>query len=224
MVGTSAITNHEIGRAPNYRDNRALMGEVSRYLNSRDQRVVVWPDLFDRLVRAHKDFWAAPPAYRDAVRNRRQTSAELLSTWTLWTSPQNSFVPQRVCLISSGTDDGWFATLINQRVMEEAWGWNGVEKFQLPGLDASCFGLYQKFQQFFSESLLIPESEEVVWNITGGYKGAVPEITLIAAARRWRLYYQHEESNEAAWLEVVARDIEATTSPVREPDRPIVLR
>lgn len=223
-VGTSAITNHDIGRAPNYRDNRSLMGLVSRYLSPQsDRRVSEWPELFQKLVDAHKEFWNAPQEYRDAARNRRQTSAELLSTHTLLTGYTNRFEPERVCLIASDTDEGWFAALINQRVMEEAWGWRNVEKQQVTGLNAACFGLEKVLNECFFDRLQL-DNEDVVCNITGGYKGAIPEITLIAARHGWRLYYQHEEFYGAAWLELRGAEVpEASVTSVREPDRPVRL-
>ena len=200
-VGTSAIRNNDIGKAPDYRDNRSLMGVVSRYLAPGvDQSDSAWPDLFQKLVDAHKAFWTAKPDYQNAPRNRRQTSAELLSTHTLFTGSPDSFKPERVCLVASDTHDGWFAALLNQRVMEEAWGWRNVEKAQVEGLDESCFGLEEKLNRCFFERMKLSGGDEVVCNITGGYKGAIPEITLIAASHGWRLYYQHEESSGAALL------------------------
>jgi CRISPR/Cas system-associated protein Csm6 len=225
-VGTSAITNHDLGRAPGYRDNRSLMGLVSRYLAAPEGQkgVAGNQELFDKLLDAHKEFWNASPQYRDAPRNRRQTSAELLSTYVLAHGSPHRFEPERVSLIASDTNEGWFAALINQRVMEEAWGWSSVDKVQVTGLNASCFGLEQALNECFFRRLHIQETDEVVCNITGGYKGAIPEITLIAARRGWRLYYQHEEFYGAAWLTLPRVQVpEPSVATVREPDRHVHL-
>jgi putative CRISPR-associated protein (TIGR02619 family) len=197
-VGTSAIYNEDLGRAPNYRDNRALMGRVSRFKGAADQTVSGNEALFNDLFAAHREFWKAPEVWKSNRRHRRQTSAELISTRTLLEWRQ--FEPERICLLASDTAEGEFAAELNLRVMREVLGRRDVEARRVPGLDVRMEGIFETLQQFFAKTLRIDDRDAVQFNVTGGYKGTVPMLTLIAERRKWSLFYQHEDYDEAVCL------------------------
>jgi len=195
-VGTSAIMNEELGRGPEHRDNRTLVTAIEEYKSAVDRSVPGNQALLNDLLDAHRLYWNAPPRHRDNPQWKRQTSAELRSTYYLMKG-KVSEAPERVFLLASDTDEGWMAALVNQRIMQEVWGWHNVQAKRVEGLDKNMKGVTDRLRACFDGDWGLTGEPDVTVNFTGGFKGTVPELTLVAADRKWRLFYQHEESSQA---------------------------
>ena len=196
MVGTSAIENDDIGRGPNFVDNKNLIAQVKSYKNSRYTQVESNLELFDQLVDAHKLFWTAPAAHKANPRWFRQTSAELISTHYLAQKTR----PERVFLLGSGTNEGWMAAKINASIMRDVWCWEKVHASRANGLDATMLDVTKRLKTCIDEEWNLSNETDVTINFTGGFKGTVAELTLLAASRSWKMCYQHEKSGEAVLI------------------------
>jgi putative CRISPR-associated protein (TIGR02619 family) len=190
-VGTTALYNPDVGRAPDgTRDNRALRADVERYRNVSDKRPERWADLKTRLVEAHRQYWTVANAnYWKDQKRFRETSAELTSSHFLIASLNLKF--EKTVLLVSDTDDGRMAGDINRRVMEESLGWRGVSIQDVRTLDKDFVDPAPALRAALAESRLAKE-DRVAFNMTGGFKGTVITLALLAAEENWEIYYQHE--------------------------------
>ncbi|MBY0502557.1 MAG: hypothetical protein K2X03_01520 [Bryobacteraceae bacterium] len=197
-VGTSAITNDQIG-AVDGRNNTALRASVKRYLDLRKENrtLAMGEQLAADLRDAHKLFWRKPQDYLGFAAHQRQTSAELLSTHDLlrlhltrgWSKDLD-----RLLLLHSDTDEGRLAAKVNAEILRTTWGWSDVVMAEVQALNEAFVDVHQRLADCFAQH--VPESPkpEVVVNITGGYKGTIPALTLIAAANKWMMYCKHESA------------------------------
>jgi CRISPR/Cas system-associated protein Csm6 len=200
-VGTSAIFNEEIGLVEPNRSNHDLRLLIKDYERSSDKSIAINKNVLDSLVRAHAQFWAKPETYKNTKnkRQRRQTSAELLSTYHLFT--HQKAVPERVYLLASGTEEGFLAAEVVRQIMISAWGWKtvaveSVEKMhQKKAQEANQ--VHQNLIDCIDKTWNLKNESDVTINFTGGYKGTIPVLTRLASERGWPLFYQHEDNPES---------------------------
>jgi putative CRISPR-associated protein (TIGR02619 family) len=69
-----------------------------------------------------------------------------------------------------------------------------VEVQVVPGLDAKNFT--GNTSQNLLDLLDIDRAEQVICNITGGFKGTIPIISVWASNHGYPLFYQHERARE----------------------------
>jgi len=217
-VGTSAITNSKIGCAPGNIDNRALMDRVSNFraLPEAKKNMDLHKNLFDELLAGHRGFWAARPEYTRAMGNRRRTSAELVST-DLMMRRGSRWQPERVALLHSASNEGRFAAMLNQRIMQELWGAVAVEIREIAGLDENLNEVDENLRTCLTDTIRLASADDVYLNFTGGYKGVIPFLTVLAFQRNWKLFYLHEESQDAIEIK-----LPAAAAPAGHPPAPVV--
>jgi hypothetical protein len=138
-VGTSAITNRDIGRHLKLAERMQLQNDVELYTSSRDQTVGRNRRLYERLIEQHKWFWNRPEPDRKDVKNALQTSAELLSSREIIADLK----PKDILLIASDTDKGRFAAELNRDVLRAFYPTIPIEATHLPGLDLRFEGMVE---------------------------------------------------------------------------------
>ncbi len=204
-VGTSALTNEDIGKGKSgTKNNKALRDKVERFHKAADKSSPVWNAMKRELEDEHREFWQPIPDKLDQKR-LKQTSAELASTFVLIheLAKKNGNVPFKemlagtnLYLLSSDTDEGSFAAELNLLIMKNQWRAPHVTADRIQGLGAkNASRLDGDLSIWLSAFLMDHEEEHVVFNVTGGFKGAVVPITL--AAREFKnaqLLYMHEDS------------------------------
>ena len=171
--------------------------------------------MFARVVEAHSEILRLGP---EDVELASLVSAEMTSTWFVASQQQSGFGgaldPKRIriVLLASDTAVGLFcahvnASLLHQFLVRPACKCgarfddftNGpacpaVRVRVVPGMEA------RRLETIYPhlEKVCQKEAEgcgRIMFNITGGYKGAVPAITWLAGGRfgtRAELFYQHE--------------------------------
>lgn len=192
-VGTSAIYNEGLGLMWSDRQRNKLRNEVLRYREDVLKKPESWTVLFEDVVRAHKAFWSMPEPYTRHEDNIHQTSAELVSTMSILldASILRGRTAERIVFLASDTPEGRFAAEINAEVFRS-------QRKDLDVMVRTVTGLDHKFIQVTEALLDIvmqcrgSGTRNVLFNITGGYKGAVPSMTALAIDKDWELYYQHE--------------------------------
>jgi len=223
MVGTSGLYNEDIGKGWNdkQKDNKLLRQAVDLYRYKDPKKdPEVWTDLFKNLVKAHLLFFQAPAGTQWKKSYRSRTSAELSSTHYLLQKVHVATVSKIVFLASDTPESKAAAEIIAE-----------VEKTRVPRNIAvrheHVSGLDREFQQDLPDALYRQVerhrpngNENIIFNITGGFKGAIPAITLLAIECEWRLFYQHEEADFAVEVSYHRRagKVEAAYSkvPTRE--------
>jgi putative CRISPR-associated protein (TIGR02619 family) len=231
MVGTSALTNKDIGRAPNNRDNRALSKDVDAFLVAPNQTAPMWTRLRRRLEEAHEDFWTSSTQSL-SLNEIYQTSAELTSTQALQQVLAKEFQLNlaelrkrlRVVLLASDTDEGELAAHINRTVMQNVWKLPLVATVRVVGLSkVSAANPHGELTTLLKTHFDKNPDATTVFNITGGFKGAVVQVVLTAAGKQNAyVFYQHESTNAQVVLQslspqgqTVVRELSATE---RRPD------
>lgn len=215
-VGTSAITNEAIGRggAAN-RDNLSLRSLVQAYLNEAEPNKVIRRNmkLFNQLVEAHQlfwEFWEKTPDARGDSQYRLHTSAELVST-SMLVRRRETWRPSRIVLLHSATNEGRMAAAINESIMSTIWQQERVERREIQGLDEHFTAVHLQLRETVQE-LQIGESDQVCINFTGGYKGVVPSLTMLAYSNSWKMFCLHEKGGSP--MEIVFKEVEAVARPV----------
>lgn len=157
------------------------------------------------LVRYHASHWSNE---QQRFRNLIDTSAELASTFQfVKIERQLEFRPvSNLVLLSSNTDEGRLAAEVNLEVFTKhaKGGLLGpdtkVHLKLVQELDLNFQDIEAGFERSLAE--FTRTGERCVFNYTGGFKGAVPTITLLGQKYGWRLYYQHESSFEGYTLDL----------------------
>jgi putative CRISPR-associated protein (TIGR02619 family) len=202
-VGTTALYNEKVGSAPHGKvSDRALHADVVMYqdaLEPEQDHVATTRNLMTRLVTAHTQFWKQKPEYVSDVKHFKETSAELTSTHTLRTHPPRKF--ERVVLLASDTKPGLLSAQVNRAIFEDVWKMP-TRICTVKGLDAGFTETDKAIEGLFGEEFtsLKHGDEGVVFNVTGGFKGTVVGITLLAEKMDWEIYYQHESLSYAACI------------------------
>jgi len=214
-VGTSAIENQEVGQAPDRQDNKLLLAEIVRYNRSTSRTRERWPKLFSDLVEAHKRYWdGMDGSYTFNPDNRKQTSAELSSTMALLHDFKAKGIqpPDKLVLLASDTEEGEFAAQVNEATFRALLPWISLAVTRVKNLDERFSDFSQSIGQSVNE-YRESGADNVVFNITGGYKGAIPAITALAISGGWTLYYQHERSGDGAYLRVEGAGLHTEPRP-----------
>jgi len=106
----------------------------------------------------------------------------------------------KVILLCSDTPDGAFCGLVDQKYISETMKISCELKI-IDGLEASegekfLSGLKNVAKE--TKKIINENSDynEVIINITGGFKGAIPMLTVLATAKNFRIYYLHMESSK----------------------------
>jgi len=231
-VGTTA-TRPELGATRN--DYTDLKRRIAAFTKQADGRTAAElaalsaQAIFAKVVEAHAGVLRLKPEeMRDHLSN---LSAEMTSTGFLAAHPQSGFgggldpARVRIVLLASDTAAGLFcahvnASLVHQFLVRPACKCvtpfddfvNGpacpaVRVRVVPGMEARRLDtIYPHLQQLCQEEAAA--RDRVMFNITGGYKGAVPVITWLAGGvfgPRAELFYQHETALAATRFAFAAR-------------------
>jgi putative CRISPR-associated protein (TIGR02619 family) len=199
--GTSALKN--LQRERSSREAIALADSISKYLSPtcRDKESYATRHaLLECVVAAHTatlrcPHWATEPLLYQS------TPAELISTFSLASElkSKNKTIAE-AWLLASGTPEGRLAAEVNRQLFlkeplvglvkmsssDVIRGWD--ERFI--DITPPLYDLVARKKSALQQQL--PRSAQVYFNITGGFKGAIPSITALAVRNSWRIYYQHE--------------------------------
>jgi putative CRISPR-associated protein (TIGR02619 family) len=224
-VGTSALTARKLGEgigtfASGASSGEKLRQDIARYLSSQS-KALDESDLFKRIVQAHQVVWKGTqpktghliPDGLSIGDQIDRTSAEMTSTYFLrmTNAVSEGFLGRnwRVILLASSTPEGQFAAHVNACLLHdfllpspcnctcdlsETCKKNRVEVKIVPGLDAKNFN--GNTSQNLLDLLDINRAEQVICNITGGFKGTIPIISVWASRHGYPLFYQHEKARE----------------------------
>ncbi len=195
--------------------------------------------LYSEAVNAHRDVWLGVErnGFAELAQSMKQTSAEMTSSYLLATHPKHGIGKfrggrDRMVLLASDTHIGELAARVNAGLMhqflleggcgcgadflKDGLGANGkcpsVKVEVVEGMEAKeglgrIGGTLKEICQRQAEGY-----EKVLFNITGGYKGAIPLVTWLSLevfGKRPPLFYQHEEM-----LSVVRISLAAEGEPV----------
>jgi len=131
---------------------------------------------------------------------RKEASAEINSLDRLRVTAAD-----HVVLLSSETDDGEICAAEIARILDGEFG-IAAESMQVQGLqvkDAVRFrreGVQSLFACLDKIRMNAEESDEILLNITGGFKSVVPYVTLYGMLRRQRVVYLFEGSDQLIFL------------------------
>jgi putative CRISPR-associated protein (TIGR02619 family) len=198
-VGMSSVRNEKIGAVGDM-DNSDLLAEVRRCFPAPGRSPADRAGLRDRLVEAHKRYWDMPREYITNPDNYRQTSAELISTYQMFTLLAERYPGRtidRIVLLASATSDGRFAADVVLGVMQSEKYSIPVAKdrigvYVIPGLDKEFVDLSEAIPAMVREHRPDPAKDLVHFNVTGGFKGTGVVIGMLAADYGFALFYQHE--------------------------------
>ncbi|MCX8093978.1 MAG: putative CRISPR-associated protein [Candidatus Goldbacteria bacterium] len=105
----------------------------------------------------------------------------------------------KIYLISSDTNDSYFCAFVDDILLNKLFNNMSVEKIRLSGL---CVDNYDKFKNIGINEFLklinklnIDNSEEFALCISGGFKGFIPIMTIVAQIFNMKSYYIFEKSN-----------------------------
>jgi putative CRISPR-associated protein (TIGR02619 family) len=177
------------------------------------------------LTEHHREFWRKNNAHRRNSNHRRRTSAEAISTWLAGEKDLLDGGPlaggDKVVLVVSRTCIGQMAGRINQAIFREFLftGDSGqevcietVDDLRLEGVESeggevkSLSGQVRKIYEDHRDR------RTPLFNITGGFKGLIPAITVIASTEGRTILYMHDSMSGAVRLRfeigVVPKEIE----------------
>jgi putative CRISPR-associated protein (TIGR02619 family) len=201
--GTSALTNL-VGENDSP-EATALGAAISKYLSPacRDKESYATRHfLLERVVAAHTATLRCPHWANDPLFNRR-TPAELISTFSLakdLSEEEEKESAAELVLIASDTPEGELAASVNSLLLAKEPLSDLVPKpitKKISGWDNRFVNITPKLDLIVTETKQLLETRLrksffVYFNITGGFKGAIPSITALAMMQGWHLYYQHE--------------------------------
>ena len=104
-----------------------------------------------------------------------------------------------VILLCSDTPDGAFCGLVNQKYISETMGINcelkiidGLEAKEAKNFLAGLETIIKLLNDTKNES--IKSEKELILNITGGYKGVIPFLSLFAKKNKRKIVYLYQDS------------------------------
>jgi len=205
-VGTSTLTNARIGKCPNNRDNSRLRKASENYLADVDKVPTRWDSLRRELIAAHLNYWEQARPYVREKRNYLETSAELISTYRLFDylredNPNLAF--DRLVLLESATPEGQFSASVVKAVMESEKydvpvAKEDIDVAEIPGLDKQFVELFTVVPTLVRD---LSAGGSAYFNVTGGYKGVATVIGMLAKAKFYQVYYQHEREHFPMFLD-----------------------
>jgi len=204
-VGTTVLTASNLG-ALGEGDPEQLRREAIDF----DDGAIPKPDLYERVLAAHEAFWNSGLS---VFENRYDTSAEMASSFYALRVQGNEklFDPKkdRIVLLSSQTDACLFCANVNEQLMRKHLfhppcdGERATYVEVVKGLQAKEAGfadsIVASIEEFWNCHYPL---EEIIVNITGGFKGTIPALT-------WRclktdtsktacsMFYTHETMDRA---------------------------
>jgi putative CRISPR-associated protein (TIGR02619 family) len=198
-VGTSAISNPDIGRAPRgERDNGPLRRRAQLYLDDPDKNEARSRPLLEELCAAHRAFWEQCEEYIRFRANATQTSAELRSTWLFTT--ERHMTPDEMVLLPSNTPESKLAAWANENVLRKVYPAANVAVEPIQELNDDMIERPDQVIPIIRRHC--GGTDDRRWlNITGGYKGTVAILTLVAQRMGLQLFYQHEKKERPVWVD-----------------------
>jgi hypothetical protein len=188
-VGTSALSNKNIGIDWSGKPDGRLVGAIKSYQGDpfKDPDDDNWKDLQKNLVKFHRSvFQSGRPWGKE---HHTRTSAELSSTIYLLQHEGIGTVAE-VVYLASQSEESKLAARVNAEVLASLRPNLKVTHGFVPGLEAHFIEIRKVLGEMVSR--LNPHNLQVIFNITGGFKGAIPSITDLAREKGWTLFYQHE--------------------------------
>lgn len=225
-VGTSALTARRLGDpiSGSVDESQAaaeLRRSIQDYLGNLQAGGAAETDLFEEILNAHRSLWesirfapsrlvSSAPPIGDRIDT---TSAEMTSTYflRLTGAVPDGFLGRnwRVVLLASSTPEGQLAARLNARLIHDyllrprcectstnkaACNKGRVVVVTVQGLDER--GFTGSVSQNLLDALDASRAEQVICNITGGFKGTIPIVTVWASRHAFPLFYQHERAKE----------------------------
>ncbi|MBZ5534282.1 MAG: hypothetical protein LAO20_22890, partial [Acidobacteriia bacterium] len=206
-VGTSALTAREL-RAPDERQSAALRERAANFAgHDLKTKGELAGSLLKELIEAHSLHHPGP----DYVKHPYRTSAEMTSTWLLFGDEADlpgrfdHAAGDRIVLLASATEEGKLAASINVALMRRLFfqcdcvpeTCNAVKLEVVEGLEArqkkdGPMKTLENIQSIMRRH----NSQHRYFNITGGYKGAIPAIAHLCATEfnPCPMFYQHESA------------------------------
>lgn len=211
-VGTSGLTNPEIGARLSDGPATKLLGAIAKYFKQDTRDEAEESALRGQLFDCHSHYWNETEAYRRSPKWFKQTSAELVSSARLLAVLRNEgHSVGRIVMLSSATDEGRMAAALNARLLKEHNTLKGlhnadVEHQEVPRLEAEFIEIVPAIdaivQNKLSQSTVATGVEpRIIFNITGGFKGVIPSIVIAAFRHDAFLYYQHESRGTSYYVE-----------------------
>jgi putative CRISPR-associated protein (TIGR02619 family) len=214
-VGTTALSAKRLGDPTKSRIAEQLRSDCKTFLDKGEEV----PDLRTRVLQAHEEFWKGGG---EVFTNHDRTSAEMGSTYYALSVQVNKggeafplkgrlpherlFDPDhdRIVLLASDTPQGRFCAEVNETLMR-AHLFNGpcadkpctvVE--DIKGLEAKEKGFDSKIVVSLIKIWAKYPARQIIVNITGGYKGALPALTWQCQQRdNCSMFYAHESMDRA---------------------------
>jgi CRISPR/Cas system-associated protein Csm6 len=183
-VGTSALYNRDIGKG--WPKEALLKKQIVRYQEDPEKNPEEWKDLFKDLVTVHAEVLQAAWDKKDHFR----TSAELTSTMYLLGGKVEAANVAKIVYLASATRESEMAARVNEAVAKRRWPKLTIARDRIEGLEAHFIDVRDAIAKVVGKHVL--QGHDVVFNITGGFKGAIPSIADLAREKGWKLFYQHE--------------------------------
>ena len=180
--------------------DKKIHAGFNKWINMRQQNQI--PQLFKKEAPAQQKYEEHVMEYFLKMTRRKDYTAEIASLKLMEINKEED----RVVLLASDTFSGVFCALMNQFYINENIALcepgNGDDKDLriikgLEAKEASRFvdglnNLSDLLWEFDAEAA--KQGRELIFNITGGYKGIIPFIAFYARAHRKKIYYGYEES------------------------------
>lgn len=183
-VGTSALYNRDIGKG--WPREAVLKKQIVRYQEDPVKDPAEWRPLFRDLVTAHTAVFQEAWDKKDHLR----TSAELTSTMYLLGKKVEAANVATIVYLASATRESEMAARVNEAVAKKRWPKLAITTDRIEGLEAHFVNVRDAIAKVAKTH--VPAGHDVIFNITGGFKGAIPSIADLARERGWTLFYQHE--------------------------------
>ena len=210
-VGTSALTNRKIGDVVGKEHGGSLRNAASDYLDAevgRRAHLARLSNLQQDLVESHAAYCRQEFRICLDPKQFSGSAAELTSMPGLLAAiEERGERLVRVVLIASGTPEGQLAAEVIRSVLMQPECFQlapaTVEVERVIGLDETFRDQYARLQEVVSRQIEQAGAPERVYlNLTGGFKGTVPFLTMIAREQGYALYYQHERQSVSEVVEL----------------------
>lgn len=182
-VGTSALYNRDIGKG--WPREALLKSKIGRYQDDKQKDPAEWEHLFQDLVTVHTDVLQDAWEKKDHFR----TSAELTSTMYLLGKVEAAKIA-KIVYLASATRESEMAARVNEAVAKKRWPKLVIARDRIEGLEAHFIKVRDAIAKVTGTHL--STGHDVIFNITGGFKGAIPSIADCAREKGWTVFYQHE--------------------------------
>jgi putative CRISPR-associated protein (TIGR02619 family) len=225
-VGTTALTASDLGKVKNH---EPLRRKAKHFLENSDQRKreQMTDEFRDELVKAHS---LHPPGI-EYLRHPYRTSAEMTSTyWLLQDDEPDLPGPfhhdggDRLVLLASDTPEGELCAKVNAVLMSKLFfgcrcsqaECAAVKTHTIKGLEASQMAGPIKIRKKIAEIMHPYAEASRYFNITGGFKGAVPAIADLCATEfnPCPIFYQHETSASSVRIDLPERSTSASSAEI----------